>query len=671
MTEAASGDNPFADASEARAKQAIWLLRRVRRISYARLGVTVSALLLALVIQEWERLSWWWLLVPGAGFLGLAIVHDRLFGRADELRRAAAWHRRAAQRVFRDTLGLPGEAGTPAAAIRGAKRPEPSASTERDTRLAERRHRLRALGDIHLAEQLDLFGAGQLYERLADWRTDPGGETLASWMLHPAPPEEAVARQQAVRELAPRVRLREELASGGGYREWPDGRTPVLPAWVGPVGGAAATSEGEAAADPEEAPEGPFPALPEPRTDRLRALSSVFLSAGSLVTLGLFLSGAAGMTPFVLVALAAASQGIFFRDRIAEHETAAKRVITEIGVIDRLGVVLEREEFASPALRRLGEELAGALPPLRRLLRLERRLRLRRNLVFAPVAALLFWGTHHALALNRWRRRHGEDLLRWGKAAGEFDALLALAQYQAERPGHVFASFDDEPGLEAVNLGHPLIPEARLQRNTVRLGRGDADVLIVTGSNMSGKSTLLRAIGTNFVLARMGAPVTATTFRLGPLALGASISVRDSLRDGVSRFLAELLALRRVMEAGSPVETLLFLLDEVLQGTNSNDRRLAAGALLGELGRRSAVGVMTTHDLSLTELDYEFPGRVRNLHFTERMTEGRMEFDYQLRDGVLPRGNALELMRILGLPAPEDGAGEFTSLRALGSGREH
>ena len=287
------------------------------------------------------------------------------------------------------------------------------------------------------------------------------------------------------------------------------------------------------------------------------------------------------------------------------------------------------------------------------------------------MAALLFWGTHHMWAIDRWRRRYQREARGWVRAAGEFDALLALAQYCIERPGHVFPEFDDVPGIEAKGLGHPLIPEARLQRNDVRLGRGEADVLIVTGSNMSGKSTLLRTIGVNYVLARMGAPITATTFRLGPLALGASIAVHDSLQDGVSRFLAELLALKAVLDTGSAEEPLLFLLDEVLQGTNSEDRRAAAAALLRELGRRSAVGVMTTHDLSLTELAHELPGRVRNMHFTERVVDGAMVFDYQLRDGVLTRGNALDLMRILNLPAPEGEVAEFTSLPAPGPGREN
>ena len=344
---------------------------------------------------------------------------------------------------------------------------------------------------------------------------------------------------------------------------------------------------------------------------------------------------------------------------------------SEIAGIRQIALSVTSGGFESPRLRGLGERLARAEVALGKLERLQVRLSARRNLLFAPIAAMLFWGTHHRWAIERWRRRHQREARGWVRAAGEFDALLALAQYCIERPGHVFPEFDDVPGLEARGLGHPLIPEARLQRNDVRLGRGEADMLIVTGSNMSGKSTLLRTIGVNFVLARMGAPTAATTFRLGPLALGASIAVHDSLQDGVSRFLAELLALKAVLNTGSKEEPLLFLLDEVLQGTNSDDRRAAVAALLRELGRRSAVGVMTTHDLSLTELAHELPGRVRNMHFTERVVDGAMEFDYQLREGVLARGNALDLMRILDLPAPQGEVADFTSLPAPGPGREN
>ena len=682
MTSTSPADNnEFWGRAHDRVKEAAALIRQVRRISSARLAVAASAVTLAFIGGETGLFSLWWLLVPAAVFAGLVFAHDRRWRRAQEVHRIAELHHRAALRVDRDTEGDPDQSGTPAAAIRSGGAPKSRPSFEDDQRLASRLHRIRELGEAQLGVHLDLFGPEQLFERLADWRTDAGGETLAGWMLRPAPPDEIRERQAAVRELHSRIEIREALAATGCLEPWPSARSSVFEDWLG-SGSAAPVSPDDAGPDAGEGGEGDsgeepapdrkpaWPPAPSRRTEVLVGVAALVSSAAMIVELAALVQGF-GAPLFLTTLLAGAALGVWTRTGVRAHEAMGKLMEPEISGLQRIAATLDEEEFASPRLQELGERLSAARRPLADLERHHARLRLRRNLVFAPIAALLFWGTQHVWAINRWRRRHGEALRGWVAAAGEFDALVALAQYAEERPGHVFPEFDDGPGLEAVNLGHPLIPEARLQRNTVRLGRGGADVLIVTGSNMSGKSTLLRAIGVNFVLARMGAPTAATTFRLGPLALGASIAVHDSLREGVSRFLAELLALRTVLDTGSPEEPLLFLLDEVLQGTNSNDRRAATAALLRELGRRSAVGVITTHDLSLTELAHELPGRVRNLHFTERVVDGAMDFDYQLRDGVLPRGNALDLMRILKLPAPDSDGGEFTSLPRHGAGREH
>ena len=682
MTSTSPADNnEFWGRAHDRVKEAAALIRQVRRISSARLAVAASAVTLAFIGGETGLFSLWWLLVPAAVFAGLVFAHDRRWRRAQEVHRIAELHHRAALRVDRDTEGDPDQSGTPAAAIRSGGAPKSRPSFEDDQRLASRLHRIRELGEAQLGVHLDLFGPEQLFERLADWRTDAGGETLAGWMLQPAPPDEIRERQAAVRELHSRIEIREALAATGCLEPWPSARSSVFEDWLG-SGSAAPVSPDDAGPDAGEGGEGDsggepapdrkpaWPPAPSRRTEVLVGVAALVSSAAMIVELAALVQGF-GAPLFLTTLLAGAALGVWTRTGVRAHEAMGKLMEPEISGLQRIAATLDEEEFASPRLQELGERLSAARRPLADLERHHARLRLRRNLVFAPIAALLFWGTQHVWAINRWRRRHGEALRGWVAAAGEFDALVALAQYAEERPGHVFPEFDDGPGLEAVNLGHPLIPEARLQRNTVRLGRGGADVLIVTGSNMSGKSTLLRAIGVNFVLARMGAPTAATTFRLGPLALGASIAVHDSLREGVSRFLAELLALRTVLDTGSPEEPLLFLLDEVLQGTNSNDRRAATAALLRELGRRSAVGVITTHDLSLTELAHELPGRVRNLHFTERVVDGAMDFDYQLRDGVLPRGNALDLMRILKLPAPDSDGGEFTSLPRHGAGREH
>ena len=663
--------NEFWEKAHERLTEASALLARVRRISTARLALVLVALAIALGAGEAGLWSHGWILIPVAFFVWLAFVHERLWRRAQGAHHVAQMFHRAALRVDRDTEGEPGNPDTPAAAIRRGGIPAPRTSADEDQRLANRRHRVAELGDSRLGDHLDLFGAGELFERVADWRTDAGGETLAGWMLRPAPPAEVAARHAAVRELASRSDIREALAASGCLEPWPNTRSSMVLHWLAAGGPARDGKVSPSSAEPAESPE---PAEPAPtagtRAETIFATVAVVLSA--VMAFGLFrwITGADGALFLGAVTLSAAL-GLWLRSQVREQEATLRVMEAEIAGIRQIALSVTAETFAAPRLRELAERLVRAYAALQQLERLQVRLRARRNLLFAPVAALLFWGTHHTWAIERWRRRHRDEAQGWIRAAGEFDALLALAQYSVERPGHVFPDFDDTPGLEAKGLGHPLIPEARLQRNDLRLGRGEVDVLIVTGSNMSGKSTLLRTIGANFVLARLGAPVTATTLRLGPLALGASIAVHDSLQDGVSRFLAELLALKAVLETGSSAEPLLFLLDEVLQGTNSDDRRAAAAALLRELGRRSAIGVMTTHDLSLTELAHELPGRVRNMHFSERVVDGAMEFDYQLRDGVLAHGNALDLMRMLNLPAPGGEVAEFTSLPARGRGREH
>ena len=658
-------NNEFWGRANERLTEASGLLTRVRRISTARLAVVVVALALALGAGDVGFWSPWWVVVPCALFVWLAFVHERLLNRARGVHHIAQLYHRAAVRVDRDTEGEPGSPGTPAAAIRRGGTPAHRNTADEDHRLADRRHRVAELGDSHLGEHLDLFGSGGLFERLADWRTDTGGETLAGWLLHAAGPEEVAGRQVAIRELGTRIEVQETLAATGALEPWPNARSSVVLDWLGPHG---ETGDGAGRSVPQQEDSSTAPAGRKP--ERLLGVLAVLLSATMLG--GLLRWITAGEASFFLAAVSlSAAWGLWLRSQVREQETVLRLMESEIAGIRQIALSVTSEGFESPLLLGLAERLARADVALARLERLQVRLSARRNLLFAPVAAMLFWGTHHRWAIERWRRRHQREARGWVQAAGEFDALLALTQYCIERPGHVFPEFDEVPGFEARGLGHPLIPEARLQRNDVRLGRGEADVLIVTGSNMSGKSTLLRTIGVNFVLARMGAPTAATTFRLGPLALGASIAVHDSLQDGVSRFLAELLALKAVLNTGSKEEPLLFLLDEVLQGTNSDDRRAAVAALLRELGRRSAVGVMTTHDLTLTELAHGLPGRVRNMHFTERVVDGAMEFDYQLRDGVLARGNALDLMRILDLPAPEGEVADFTSLPAPGPGREN
>jgi len=279
----------------------------------------------------------------------------------------------------------------------------------------------------------------------------------------------------------------------------------------------------------------------------------------------------------------------------------------------------------------------------------------RRNEVFRLfIAPLLLWDLHGALALVRWRRRVGGHVRGWLQAIGELEALASLAAFAFEHPGFAWPEPVGQPMLEARSLGHPLIAADRRVGNDVRLPSGGRAV-VVTGSNMSGKSTLLRAIGVNIVLARAGAPVCARGMSFGPMRVATSMRIEDSLSRGVSHFYAELQRLKQIVDwaresGGGPV---LFLLDEILQGTNSRERVAGARGIVRELLSTGALGVVSTHDLGITALAEELSDRVENVHFEEQVSGTTMTFDYVLRPGVVQSSNALRLMRAMGLAISE------------------
>ena len=239
---------------------------------------------------------------------------------------------------------------------------------------------------------------------------------------------------------------------------------------------------------------------------------------------------------------------------------------------------------------------------------------------------------------------------RLGAAAGEMEALCALAGYAWEHPEHPFPVLvEGSPRLDGVELGHPLLASSRCVANDVHLGGDGPHVLVVSGSNMSGKSTLLRTVGLSAVLAQAGAPVPAAALTLTPLAVAASLRIQDSLHAGTSRFYAEVTRVKQVVDlaAGSP--PLLFLLDEIFHGTNSHDRRIGSEAVVRGLVDRGAIGLVTTHDLAIAQVADALGGRAANVHFEDQLLDGRMTFDYRVRPGVVTRSNALELMRAVGL----------------------
>lgn len=553
--------------------------------------------------------SGWWLLAPFAVVVVLGFVLDRLEARGDRLARAIAFYERAIARLDDRWAGT-GETGA------------------------------RFLDEQHLyARDLDVFGEGSLFQFLTHARTRMGEETLAAWLLAPADAETVVARQAAVRELASSLDLREDLAVLGE-----DARTGVRPDAL------AAWGEQQ-----ELLPATGF-------RSAVRALS-VFggLALGGGITAAIAGGGSIALTDAVVIGLRAA-----FVLAIVVNGTAAWRLRKRLGRIfgavaaaahdlQLLAGVLQRlevERFTAPRLVALQAALqVDGDPPSRRLGRLGRLMEhvdSRHNLFARIVDLFVLWDIHFAYAVEAWRRTSGAGLRRWLETVGEMEALSSLASYCYERPGAVFPELvTDAPMFQADGLAHPLLDQRAVASNVLLAGA--PQVLVVSGSNMSGKSTLLRTVGISAVLAQAGAPVRARSLRLSTLGVGASIRLLDSLQDGTSRFYAEITRLRQIMDAAGNAPPVLFLIDELLHGTNSHDRRVGAAAIIGGLADRGAIGLMTTHDLALTEIADSLATRGANVHFADHLENGRLRFDYRMRPGIVEKSNAVDLMRSVGL----------------------
>jgi len=474
------------------------------------------------------------------------------------------------------------------------------------------------------AADLDLFGQGSLFELLSTVRTRMGEETLSRWLLETVESTVLRSRHEAVAELRPMLDLREDLAVLGE-----DVRTGVHPA--------------------ELAAWGELPPLLESRVARAMALALPCLVAASAVLWGV----KGWRDPFFAMLAAVAIFIVRYRRVVARVVEAVEQPAHDLALLAKVLARLERERFASARLLELRASLAVAgRPPSARIAKLHRLIELleeRENPFMRALGPLMLWTEQLAFAIEAWRKVSGPALRRWLAAVGETEALCALAAYAYEHPADVFPEFASGAAcFDGEELAHPLLDPARVVRNSIRLG-GDLRVLIVSGSNMSGKSTLLRTAGINAVLAQAGAPVCARRLRLSRLAVGASIRTLDSLQDGTSRFYAEIKRLHQIMELTAGQLPVLFLLDELLHGTNSHDRRIGAEAIVRGLVERGAMGLVTTHDLALAHVAEALAPRGANVHFEDQFEKGRMTFDYRLHEGVVEKSNALELMRSVGL----------------------
>ncbi len=564
------------------------------RLGNIRLLLAVIAVVFAWASLRSRLLSPWWLAAPIVVFLCIAIWHSRILRSQELARRAVEFYERGLARIEDRWSGI----------------------GERGDRFNDPHH-------VYAAD-LDLFGNASLFQLLSTARTRMGEERLAQWLLSPSTIEEISLRHSSVRELRDEIDLREDLNVLGE-----DARVGVHP------------DELVNWAESSEQLGMPWMAWLAPILAVLAVLSAAVWAIRDIVT------------PFVIVVAVEAFLTYGLRKSLDPVLHGTENVFRDLELLARVLERVEAHSFRGPQLQALQHELTSrgvtAHQAIARLRTLVDLINSRHGMFVRLIDAPLMYSVQVAYAAERWRRAHGRAVRQWLATVGEIEALLSLAAYSYEHPGDPFPEIiQGAATFDAEGLGHLLLPAAICVRNNVSIS-GPTRVLLVSGSNMSGKSTLLRAVGINAVLAMAGAPVRAVRLRLTPLQVGASIRINDSLQEGSSRFYAEITRLRQIVDLAGGNPTLLFLLDELLQGTNSKDRRIGGEGIVRALVERGSIGLVSTHDLALTDIGGSLDGQLHNVHFQDELAGGRMTFDYTLHDGVVTKSNGLELMRSIGL----------------------
>jgi MutS domain V len=567
--------------------------RRERLLGYSKLLIAIATLVAALFLPR-HLLAFALLAAPVAAFLVLAVLQEKLLASIRYRTRAIAFYERGLARLNDQWAGS-GETGE------------------------------RFLDPLHpYARDLDLFGRASLFEYLSSARTRAGEETLARWLLAPAHPDEVLARQAAVRELRGRVKFRERLFSAGETVRL--GVHPeALSAW------------GESS--------------PVFAQRNVRVLVSILAILWILSIVGWALWDLPALALLITVLNFAYAHRL--HTRLEKAAVALESATQDLQLLAEVLRLFEQEQVVSPrllalqaALRRDGITSSEAIGKLARLVDL---LQSRHSLFAKPLDLVTFWSAQLIFVAERWQLKFGPAIRAWIDAAGELEALTSLSAFAYEHPRHVFPEVAGAaPLFDAQGLAHPLLPADKAVENDVKLGE-PIQLILLSGPNMAGKSTFLRAIGVNAVLAHCGAPVRARRLRMSPLHVAASICILDSLADGMSRFYAEIHRLKLIGDLAQGPVPVLFLLDELLSGTNSHDRLIGAQFVIEHLLEHAAIGVASTHDLALAQIPTGFGERAANFHFEDRLDGDRLVFDYKLKPGIVQTSNALKLMRAIGL----------------------
>jgi hypothetical protein len=572
------------------------LKARDRIIVRVRIAFFVALLLTCCICVGERTVSFWWIMLPAAAFAAVLRFHQPI---VRELKRESGAEQFYARCLLR---------------IEGGWRTFPVGGAE-------------FLDAGHpWAGDLDVFGNGSLFQKLNECRTLPGRRKLAAWLTTVASADDVAIRQRQSESLRNEVSLREQLALIDDTADWKAAET-ALSGWL---------SE----------PASSFSALTIWGTRLLGLVSVVVL----ILVFGSGLTGSA-----ILLMLLLQAPFIYAnRQRIKAVMDRVDSVDLALHQLSEVAQQFETFPFSEPSLQRLQEQLRvdGVIASVRinelssQIQWLNNALR---NQFFLPLAwmfGLFILLTHR---VERWRSLYGARVPDWLDAVTSLEVATSVAGFSFENEDYCLPQLTDQSvAFRAERLGHPLISTAECVCNDVTLTE-KTPLMLISGSNMSGKSTLLRSVGSNLVLAYCGARVNATAFHSFPFQIGTAMRVSDSLQEGRSFFFSVVQRLKAVVDLTGESQRVLYLLDEILSGTNSHDRRRGAEAVIRSLVDKSALGIVTTHDLTLTDIVESMDGSAVNMHFEDQVSDGQMTFDYKLRDGVVQRSNAIELMRMMGL----------------------
>ena len=490
------------------------------------------------------------------------------------------------------------------------------------------------------AKDLDIFGQGSLYQWISTANTYLGKRKLAELLTTPWDKRKQIEeRQAAIRELAQKRWWRQRLQTEGMLI-------------------------GEKAEDIESLLQWAEKSQPLYSKPMIR-IGVRLLPGITITTLLLAFSANIGLRyiPLLLLVFHFLLLSYDVKRRTQELELIY-RCKNSIRVYGKILAHIEKTHFQSDYLRVLKEKLRDekgltALQQLKSLERIVDQILNRNNMAFFPINLLILWDYQCMLAVEDWKRQAGPALRRYFEVIGEIEGLASLALIGYDYPQWDIPKITDTPSrFTARAIGHPLLTNQQVC-NDISLDP-PAKVLLITGSNMSGKSTLLRTLGINLVLAYAGAPVCARSMECSIFKIYTVMRISDNLEKSISSFYGELLGIKRIVEAIKTEGQVFFLLDEIFKGTNSHDRHMGAKLLIRQLYNNGAIGLVSTHDLELGELERESHGAVKNYHFQEHYKDNQIYFDYKLRLGISTARNALYLMRMVGVEVEdrEDCSGE-------------